>query len=119
MWARLFSWLARPGLLRALFSQARLATRLLREPCVPVWLKAVPVLALGYVFWPIDIVPDFLPIAGEVDDLVVALVALEAFLKLCPPFAVTFHRAAIAQGHRFSPTPASQTVLDADFHVSR
>jgi uncharacterized membrane protein YkvA (DUF1232 family) len=119
MWARMFSWVARPGVLRTLYLHGRVATRLLREPCVPAWLKVVPLLALGYVFWPIDIVPDFLPLAGEVDDLAVVIVALEAFLRLCPQYAVTFHRSAIAQGRRYSPTPASQTVLDADFHVSR
>ena len=37
------SWLAKPGLLRGLLAQARLALRLIREPAVPLLAKAVPV----------------------------------------------------------------------------
>jgi uncharacterized membrane protein YkvA (DUF1232 family) len=118
MGARVISSLARPGLLRTLFSHARLALRLMREPRVPLWLKAVPLLGVGYVLWPLDIIPDFLPLAGEVDDLAIVLMALAAFVKLCPQFAVEFHRTALAERRRYTPVPASETILDAEWRVS-
>jgi uncharacterized membrane protein YkvA (DUF1232 family) len=116
---RLISWLARPGLLKTFVSHVRLASRLMREPRVPTILKAVPLVGLAYLIWPLDAIPDFLPIAGEVDDLAIALIALQAFVYLCPQFIVAFHRTAIAQGRRFVPIPPSDTVLDAEWHVSQ
>ena len=39
------TWLWRPRLLMTLFSHARLAVRLLREPAVPAFATAVPLFA--------------------------------------------------------------------------
>jgi uncharacterized membrane protein YkvA (DUF1232 family) len=108
----LMSW---PGLLRTLFSNARLAWRLLREPRVPIWAKAVPVAALVYLVSPLDFIPDVMPFVGEVDDLAVVLIALQAFLSICPSRAVLFHREALAQGQRFTPMPATGEVIEAEW----
>lgn len=109
------SWLSRSSLLRTLVSHVRLTVRLLREPQVPLLMKALPVLAAIYVVFPLDFVPDFLPILGQLDDLGVILVALESFLKVCPAGAVDFHRAAIAGGRRYSPMPLAGEIIDVDF----
>jgi len=108
----LTSW---PGFLRALFSNARLAWRLLREPEVPVWVKALPLAALIYLVSPIDIIPDVLPFVGEIDDLAVVLLALQAFVFLCPSRAVLFHREAIAHRHSFTPMGAADGVIEAEW----
>lgn len=113
--ARISSSLQRPGLFLTLLAHVRLAIRLLREPGVPVWIKMVPVLAALYLAWPLDIVPDFLPILGQLDDLGLVLMALEGFLRLCPPAAVAFHRAGLAAGRRFSPMPVAADVIDAEW----
>ena len=113
--ARISSSLQRPGLLLTLLAHVRLAIRLLREPGVPVWSKLVPVLAALYLAWPLDIVPDFLPVLGQLDDLGIVLMALEGFLRLCPPAAVAFHRAGIAAGRRFSRMPVAADVIDAEW----
>ena len=115
MGARVTSWLSRPSLLRALVSHVRLTVRLLREPGVPRLSKALPILAALYVISPLDFVPDFLPVLGQLDDLGVILIALEAFLKLCPARAVDFHRAAIAHDRKYCPMPSSGEVIDAEF----
>ena len=115
MAARLTSWLSRPGLLRTLFSQVRLAIRLLREPRVPLLTKLVPPLAALYVVSPIDLVPDFLPVLGQLDDLALMIVALEVFLRLCPARVTTFHRAAIAHGRKYSPMYPTVDVIDAEW----
>jgi uncharacterized membrane protein YkvA (DUF1232 family) len=115
MAARVTSWLSRPSLLRTLVSHIRLSLRLLREPRVPLLLKAVPVLAAVYVVSPLDFVPDVIPILGQIDDLGVLAIALEAFIRLCPSGAVGFHRAAVAQGRKYGPMPHSGEVIDAEF----
>ena len=115
MAVRVTSWLSRPSLLWTLVSHMRLTVRLLREPGVPLLIKALPVLAALYVISPLDFAPDFLPVLGQLDDLGVILIALAAFLRLCPAGAVDFHRAAIAQGRKYCPMPLTGEVIDAEF----
>jgi uncharacterized membrane protein YkvA (DUF1232 family) len=107
-----FSW---PSLFRTLVSHVGLTVRLLREPTVPVLTKLLPCLAVLYVISPLDFVPDFLPVLGQLDDLGVILVALEGFTRLCPTEAVEFHRAAIAEGRKYGPMPATGQVIDVEF----
>ena len=115
MVARVTSWLWRPALLRVLWSQARLAGRLLRDPCVPLRAKAVPLAAGLYLLSPLDLVPDLLPLLGQVDDLTLILIALAAFLRLCPAAPVAFHRAAIAEGRSYAPMSSPGDVIDAEW----
>jgi uncharacterized membrane protein YkvA (DUF1232 family) len=109
------SWLEKPGLLRTLLAQARLAFRLLREPAVPLLAKAVPALAAIYLIWPLDVLPDIFPVLGQLDDLGVLLAALETFLWLCPAAPAAHHREALAAGRAYSPMPAQDGVIDAEF----
>jgi uncharacterized membrane protein YkvA (DUF1232 family) len=62
----------------------RLYWRLFRDGRVSIVAKAVLLLTLAYVIWPADIVPDFVPLLGEVDDLGVVLSGLWLFIRLCP-----------------------------------
>jgi uncharacterized membrane protein YkvA (DUF1232 family) len=70
----------------------RLYTRLFRDPRVPWHLKLVVVLALIYLLWPLDIIPDFLfPGIGQIDDVMVVWLALRLFLKHSPQEVVLEH----------------------------
>jgi uncharacterized membrane protein YkvA (DUF1232 family) len=111
--SRLTSWLSRPSLLRTLFTQARLAIRLVREPRVPLLVKTLPLAAAAYVISPLDFVPDVIPVLGQLDDLTILLIAVEGFLRLCPGGAVQFHRAALEEGRRYSPMSPTAQVIDA------
>lgn len=115
MVARMTSWLSRPGLFRALLSQVRLAIRLMREPRVPLPTKAVPLLAALYLISPLDVVPDVLPLLGQLDDVGIILVTLEVFLRVCPAQAIAFHRAALAQGRRYAPMSPADDFIDAEW----
>ncbi len=117
MGVRVGSWLAKPALLRALLGQARLALRLIREPAVPLVVKAIPVLAAGYLIWPIDVVPDLIPILGQLDDVGVLLAGLELFVRAAPAAPVSFHREAMAAGAKYSPMrgPDNDNDIDAEF----
>ena len=75
---------------------ARLYWRLFRDRRVPVLPKALLVLTLVYVVSPLDLIPDFVPVIGEMDDVVVVLSGLWLFVRLCPPEVVreTVHQIA-------------------------
>lgn len=115
MAARVTSWLLRPGLLVTLLSRMRLAVRLVREPRVALLTKAIPLLAALYVISPLDLVPDVLPVLGQLDDLTFVLATLEIFLRLCPAGAAEFHRAAIVEGRKYSPMSQADDFLDTEW----
>lgn len=115
MSASVTSWLVRSKVFRSLMSDIRLALRLLREPKVPVYLKAVPFAALAYVVSPLDFLPDFFPIVGQLDDLGIAILGVKLFLQLCPADAVAFHREAIVHRRPFAPMSLAGDVIDAEF----
>jgi uncharacterized membrane protein YkvA (DUF1232 family) len=112
---RVRSWWARPGLLRALLSEARLAARLVREPRVPSAIKALPLVPVLYLIAPVDFLPDVLPVLGQLDDLGIALATLQVFLRLCPSSVKAFHEEAIAQGRGYSPMAADEGFIDTEW----
>jgi len=67
----------------------------LRDPRVSVWPKAMLVGALAYVALPFDLIPDVIPFLGEIDDLVIVIVAARWFMQWCPPEVVREHAQAI------------------------
>src|ERR671922_2195739 len=60
---------------------AVLMARLLRDDRVPRRYKLLFVGLLAYLSVPFDLVPDFIPVAGQLDDVVVTAVVLRAFLR--------------------------------------
>jgi uncharacterized membrane protein YkvA (DUF1232 family) len=63
---------------------ARLVWGLVRDPRVPVSLKALLAAALAYVVTPIDLVPDAVPLLGQADDLTILLLVLDLFVQNAP-----------------------------------
>ena len=57
----------------------------LRHPAAPGWLKLGTALIALYLVSPIDVVPDFLPFVGVLDDLVIVPFAIRWLLKRLPP----------------------------------
>lgn len=58
--------------------------RLQQHPQTPKLAKALLWLAIGYVLMPFDLIPDFLPIIGQLDELVIIPLLLYFALKLTP-----------------------------------
>jgi uncharacterized membrane protein YkvA (DUF1232 family) len=108
-------WPSRFGLLRMVLSEARLGFRLVRDPRVPLLIKGLPLLAVVYLVSPIDVVPDVLPLLGQLDDLGFMLVMLKVFRRLCPAGVVAFHRTAIVEGRRYGPAPQADEIVDAEW----
>lgn len=64
---------------------------LLRDPGVPWHAKVVLALGIGYLAMPIDLVPDFVPVAGALDDAVVAALVLGYVVRVSGRDAVERH----------------------------
>jgi uncharacterized membrane protein YkvA (DUF1232 family) len=58
-----------------------LGKRLLVDPTVPRRAKVVVALLVAYLALPVDLVPDFIPVAGQADDAIVAALALRYMLR--------------------------------------
>ncbi|MBI4395450.1 MAG: DUF1232 domain-containing protein [Elusimicrobia bacterium] len=41
---------------------------------------------------PIDIIPDFIPVIGQLDDLLIVVIGLKLLARLCPPELVQEHK---------------------------
>jgi uncharacterized membrane protein YkvA (DUF1232 family) len=55
-----------------------------RDPRVPWYAKALALLVTTYAFSPIDLIPDFIPVLGYVDDLVLLPLGIALTLRLIP-----------------------------------
>jgi uncharacterized membrane protein YkvA (DUF1232 family) len=67
-----------------------------RDPRVPWYAKAVGVCVVAYALSPIDLIPDFVPVLGLLDDLVLVPLGLLLVVRLIPPDILAEHRAAAA-----------------------
>ena len=59
--------------------------RLQQHPQTPKLAKALLWLAIAYLLMPFDLIPDFLPVIGQLDELVIIPILLYWALKLTPP----------------------------------
>ncbi|MBI2765998.1 MAG: DUF1232 domain-containing protein [Chloroflexi bacterium] len=64
--------------------KVRFGRILLGDPRVPWPAKAVLVVLVGYLALPFDLIPDFIPVLGQLDDLLVALLAIGLLIVLIP-----------------------------------
>ena len=58
-----------------------LVTRLAREPRVSRPRKLLLVALVGYLALPFDLVPDFIPVAGQLDDAIIVALVLRSFVR--------------------------------------
>ena len=65
-----------------------------RDPRAPWYAKALAACVLGYLLSPIDLIPDFIPVIGYLDDLVIVPAGVVLVIKLIPPEVMAEHREA-------------------------
>ena len=58
-----------------------LFTRLAREPRVPRGRKLLLLALIGYLALPFDLVPDFIPVAGQLDDAIIVALVLRSLVR--------------------------------------
>ena len=65
-----------------------------RDPRTPWHARAFGLLVAAYALSPIDLIPDFIPILGLVDDAILVPAGIWLFLKMLPRDLFEEHRAA-------------------------
>ena len=51
---------------------------------VPIYAKAIIIITIGYALSPIDLIPDFIPVIGYLDDIIIVPFLVFLALKLIP-----------------------------------
>ena len=72
------------GRLKFVVWQTRVMTLILRHPNVPWSARLVAACALGYILSPIQLIPSFIPVIGQLDDLAVLLAGAKVVRVLVP-----------------------------------
>lgn len=67
-----------------------------RDPRTPLAAKLMAMLIVGYALSPIDLIPDFIPVLGYLDDLILLPAAIYFTLKLIPAEVLQDGRAQAA-----------------------
>jgi len=108
-WVR--SWKRRVGRLKAETYAIYLAYR---DPRVPWYAKALIALVVAHAFSPIDLIPDFIPLLGYVDDLIIVPLGIALALKMIPEDVITEcpeeARAVLDQDKRMARTGAAVVI---------
>jgi uncharacterized membrane protein YkvA (DUF1232 family) len=65
-----------------------------RDPRTPWAAKLVAILTVAYAFSPIDLIPDFVPVLGYLDDLIIVPAGIALAVKLIPPEVLAQARAS-------------------------
>jgi uncharacterized membrane protein YkvA (DUF1232 family) len=59
-----------------------------KNPKTPLFAKIFTCCVVAYAFSPIDLIPDFIPVLGYLDDLIIVPLGITIALKLIPEFIV-------------------------------
>ena len=63
-----------------------------RDPRAPWYAKALAIAVAAYALSPIDLIPDFVPVLGYVDDLIIVPAGIALVIRLIPPDIMAQHR---------------------------
>lgn len=83
-----------------------------RHPQVPGWSKLIAAATAAYALSPIDLIPDFIPVLGLIDDLLIVPVGIWVVLRSIPPQLVARLRQE-AEGRRPSTSLAGAAAIGA------
>ncbi|NDK38462.1 DUF1232 domain-containing protein [Pseudoxanthomonas gei] len=75
-----------------------------RDPRTPMWVRVLAALVAAYALSPIDLIPDFIPVLGYLDDLVLVPLGLALVVRLTPPEVI---RSARLQAEQAAARPVS------------
>ena len=75
-----------------------------RDPRVPWYAKVVAACVAVYAFSPIDLIPDFIPVLGYLDDVIIVPLGILLAIRLIPPALLEEHRCAAIERNQQRPT---------------
>ena len=68
-----------------------------RDPRIPWYTKALAGAVIAYALSPIDLIPDFIPVLGYLDDLLIIPAGIVLISKLIPAEIMAEHRTAASE----------------------
>ena len=84
--------------LRVLPDLVGLLRRLAADPALPRGVRIRLALLVGYLVFPLDLVPDFIPVIGYADDAIIVAVALRSVVRRAGPDALQRHWRGTPEG---------------------
>lgn len=75
----------------SLRNKARLALALVRDPRIPLAVRAIPPGLVLYLATPIDLIPDFIPLLGYLDDVLIVGLGIGLLLRFAPSHVLVEH----------------------------
>jgi uncharacterized membrane protein YkvA (DUF1232 family) len=81
---------------RALRDEAFAVYLAAKDPRTPWYAKALVFFVVAHTFSPIDLIPDFIPVLGYLDDLIITPGGLWLAVRLIPPDVLAEARATVA-----------------------
>jgi uncharacterized membrane protein YkvA (DUF1232 family) len=88
-----------------------------RDPRTPWYAKALAACVAGYALSPIDLIPDFIPVLGYLDDVVIVPLGILAVARMIPPEVLADSRAA-ADDALGRPTSRSGLIMVASLWIA-
>ncbi len=67
-----------------------------KHPETPFYIKVLALVVVAYAFSPIDLIPDFIPVLGYLDDLILVPMGIAILLKLLPNHVIQESREIVA-----------------------
>jgi uncharacterized membrane protein YkvA (DUF1232 family) len=83
-----------------------------RDPRMPWYARALAICVAGYALSPFDLIPDFVPVLGYLDDVIIVPLGVMLVIKLIPPEIVAEHR-ALAVAARDRPVSRNAAIVIA------
>jgi uncharacterized membrane protein YkvA (DUF1232 family) len=78
----------------------RLALALARDSRIPLVVRAIPPGLILYLATPIDLIPDFIPVIGHLDDMVILIVGVGLLLRFTPRDVLEDHVTRLESAER-------------------
>ena len=103
---------------RALKAEIAVLASAIRDPRTPLAAKVLGLAVVAYALSPIDLIPDFIPVLGYLDDLILLPIGLWAVRKLIPDAVIAEHRAKVPPGTRLAKSWTAAYVIVAIWAVS-
>lgn len=87
---------------KALKAEIAVLASAIRDPRTPWTAKALGIAVVAYAVSPIDLIPDFIPVLGYLDELILLPLGLWAVRALIPADVIDEHRAKVPPGTRLA-----------------
>ena len=103
---------------RGLKAEITILAAAIQDERTPWYAKALGAFVIAYAVSPIDLIPDFIPVIGFLDDAILLPIGIWAVRRLIPTDVMAEHRANAAAGHRLPPNRTAAAVIVGVWAVS-